>query len=112
MPRTTADPKADIVTFRIAPALKAEFAEIAESEAKPLGELLRELVEERVERERRRRCEAEARRQSALLAAAAAVPDSDEARILRELDANFDELARELDAAEAAAERERSSKPG
>jgi hypothetical protein len=91
MPRTSADPKAETVTFRISPALKAAIAEIA----KPVGELLRELVSDRVRRQRRREFEAEARRQSRELAIAAQDPNSDEAAILRELDANFDQFARE-----------------
>lgn len=95
----------EVVTFRIDPALKAAFAEIAEEEAKPVGALLRELVRERVERNRRQRFEAEARRQSRLIAAAAQDPNSDEAAVLRELEANFDEFARELEDLEAAAEK-------
>jgi hypothetical protein len=95
MLRTTADRKAETVTFRIPPALKAAIAEIAEQEAKPVGELLRELVSERVARQRRRAFEAEARRQSLAAAAAAADPNSDDAAVQRELDAIFDEFARE-----------------
>ena len=95
MPRTSLYPKAEVLTFRLPPTLKEAIAKIAEEQAKPLGELLRELVAERVERERRRVFESEARRQSQLLAAAARDPNSDEAAILRELDANFDEMARE-----------------
>ena len=47
MPRTTTDPKAATLSFRIAPALKADLAALAEKESKPVGELLRELVRER-----------------------------------------------------------------
>jgi hypothetical protein len=47
----------------------------------------------------------EARRQSRLLARAAAEPRSDEAQVMHELDAGFDEMMRELDAAEARAAR-------
>jgi ribbon-helix-helix CopG family protein len=95
MARTSADPKPETVTFRIPAALKAAIIEIAEREAKPVGKLLRELVSERLERERRRVFEAEAHRQSLELAAAAQDPDSDEAAVMRELDANFEEFARE-----------------
>lgn len=107
MARTTLEPKDETVTFRIAPALKAAFAEIAEQERKPVGELLREMVRARIEQKQRREFEAEARRQSLLLAEAARDPNSDEAAIMRELDANFDEFARELNAREAAADRKR-----
>jgi hypothetical protein len=51
----------------------------------------------------RRAFEAEAHRQSLLLAAAARDPDSDEAAIMRELDALWDELCRDIEAEEAKA---------
>jgi hypothetical protein len=91
MPET----KTETVTFRIDPALKDEFAEIAEAEAKPVGELLRELVRERVKQQRRRAFEAEARRQSLKIAAAAQDPNSDEAAVLREMEAHFADVMRE-----------------
>ena len=87
--------KADILTFRIDASLKREVSRIARTERKPVGELLRELVQERVDRKRRLAFEAEARRQSLLIAAAARDPNSDEAAVMRELEANFDEFARE-----------------
>jgi hypothetical protein len=40
--------KVETVTFHIDSVLKTAFAEIAAEEAKPVGELLRELVRERV----------------------------------------------------------------
>ena len=92
--------KSETVTFRVDAALKDEFAEIAEEEAKPVGELLRELIRERIKQQRRRAFEAEARRQSLECATAARDPNSDEAQVMRELDANFDEFARELAARE------------
>jgi hypothetical protein len=95
MPRTTPLPKAETLTFRIEPALKVAFTRIAGEEHKPVGELLRELVRERVERRRRRAFETEARRQSLEAAAAARDPNSDEAAMLRWLDANLGELAAE-----------------
>jgi hypothetical protein len=110
MPRTTTEPKQDVITFRISPDLKAAFTQIAEQEAKPVGEVLRELVRDRVEQQRRREFEAEARRQSLLLAELARDPDSDEAAVMRELDANFDEFSRELADREEAADRERAGK--
>lgn len=95
MPRTTREAKAETVTFRIDPALKVGLAEVAEQEAKPVGELLRELVRERIERQRRRAFEAEARRQSAIIAAAAADPDSDEAELMRWIEGAAASQARE-----------------
>jgi hypothetical protein len=95
MPRTGTVVKAEILTFRVDPSLKREVSRIARTERKPVGELLRELVRERVDRKHRLAYEAEARRQSLLVAAAAQDPDSDEAAVMRELDGNFEEFARE-----------------
>lgn len=95
MARTTQEPKQEIVTFRIAPRLKAAFAKIAAQERKAVGELLREMIRERVDQKRRRDFEVEACRQSREAAAAAQDPNSDEAAVLRELEANFDEFAKE-----------------
>lgn len=94
MPRTTIEAKPEMLTFRIPPALKADLAALAEKEAKPVGELLRELIRERIKEERRREFEAEARRQCEIMNAAAQDPNSDEAAVMHELDANFDEFAR------------------
>jgi hypothetical protein len=95
MPRSGTAVKAEILTFRIDPSLKREVSRIARTERKPVGELLRELVQERVDRKRRLAFEAEARRQSRLIAAAAQDPNSDEAAVMRELDANLELFARE-----------------
>lgn len=97
--------KTETVTFRIEAALKDEFAEIAEADHKPVGELLRELVRDHIKQRRRREFEAEARRQSLECAAAVQDPNSDEAQVMRELDANFEEFARELSATEEEAAR-------
>lgn len=85
--------QAETLTFRVAPELKAAFAQIAEAEAKPIGELLRELVRQRVAEQRRWEFEVEARRQAQEAAAAARNPESDEAAVMRELEANLDESA-------------------
>jgi FKBP-type peptidyl-prolyl cis-trans isomerase (trigger factor) len=82
--------KVETVTFRIDSVLKIAFAEIAAEEAKPVGELLRELVRERVELKARRSFEAEARRQALEAAAAAQDPGSDEAAVMRELEADLE----------------------
>jgi hypothetical protein len=95
MARTTMEAKDETVTFRIAPALKAAFAAIAEQERKPLGELLREMIRQRVEDKRRREFEAEARRQCLAANAAARDPNSDEAAVMRELDADLEEFTKE-----------------
>jgi hypothetical protein len=95
MARTTQEPKQEIVTFRIAPGLKAALAKIAAQERKPIGELLREMIRERVDLKRRREFEAEARRQCLEINAAAQDPNSDEAAVMRELDAELEELRNE-----------------
>lgn len=95
MPRTSADPKPETITFRVPSALKTALCEIAEHERKPVGELLRELVSDRIRLERRRAFEAEARRQSREAAAAEADPNSDAAAVQREIDALFEEFGRE-----------------
>jgi hypothetical protein len=64
-------------------------------EHKPIGEVLRELVRERVERKRRRAFEREARRQSSAAAALASDPNSDEAAVMRELEADLAEFTDE-----------------
>jgi hypothetical protein len=87
--------KVETVTFRIDSALKTAFAQIAAEEAKPVGELLRELVRDRVERKARREFEAEARRQSLEAAAAALDPRGEEAAVLRELEAELEEFSDE-----------------
>jgi Ribbon-helix-helix protein, copG family len=89
------DIKTETVTFRIDSALKHEFAEIAQAEHKPVGELLRDLVREHIKQKRRREFEAEARRQSLECAAAAQDPNSDEARVTREMEAHFADVMRE-----------------
>jgi hypothetical protein len=89
------DTKTEIVTFRLDAALKDEFAGIAEEEDKPVGELLRELVREHVKRRKRLAFEAEARRQCEVLNAAARDPNSDEAQVMRELEAHFADVMRE-----------------
>lgn len=95
MPRTTADPKLETLSFRIPAALKTAITEIAERDRRPVGALLRDLVSDRIKLERRRAFEAEARRQSLEAAMAEADPNSDAAAVQRELDALFDEFARE-----------------
>jgi hypothetical protein len=95
MPRTSAVPKIETLTFRLEPRLKAALARIARDEHKPVGELLRELVRERVSRRQRRAFESEAHRQSLAAAALAQDPASDEAAVMRELEADLAEFANE-----------------
>jgi uncharacterized membrane protein len=87
--------KTETITFRIEAELKDEFTEIAGKEAKPVGELLRELVREHIKQRKRREFEAEARRQSLECAALAADPNSDEAQVMREMEAHFADVMRD-----------------
>jgi predicted transcriptional regulator len=86
-------PKGETVTFRLDPNLKAELTKLAEQDQKSLGELLRELAAERVQRVHRRAFAAEARRQSLLIAARAEDPNSDEAEVMRWIEAVADSEA-------------------
>jgi hypothetical protein len=95
MPRTSSEPNAEIITFRIPSALKTALSEIAAEEEKPIGELLRDLIRHKVKEKERREFEAEARRQSLLIAEAAKDPDSDEVRVMQELEAHFADVMRE-----------------
>jgi predicted transcriptional regulator len=87
--------QSDTLTFRLDRNLKAALGEIAEAEQKPIGELLREIIRERVRRKERSEFEAEARRQSLLVAEAARDPNSDEAAVMRELDVYLEWMADE-----------------
>jgi hypothetical protein len=91
----TTESKVEMVTVRLDPALKADFAELARRESKAMGELLRELIRDHVARTKRQEFEAEAHRQSLEAAAAARDPKSDEARVMRELDLELGEIADE-----------------
>lgn len=95
MPRPIQTSKAETLTFRVEPALKQALAKIADEEHKPIGQLLRELVRERIERRRRHAFEAEARRQAREAAIVASTPNSDEAALLRWLDVGLGTLADE-----------------
>jgi predicted DNA-binding protein len=95
MPRTGPEPNSDILTVRIPPSLKAALAEIARQEAKTVGELLRELIRDKVRDAERRAFEAEARRQCLVIVEAARDPNSDEAQVMREIEAELEELGDE-----------------
>jgi hypothetical protein len=78
MPRTTQSPKRATFNLRIDPTLKADFMAASEREKKPVAEILRDLMRAYVERARRTKFAAEARRQSLLVASS-----KDEAKVLR-----------------------------
>jgi hypothetical protein len=71
MPHTHHQRKEDTLNLRVDPALKADFMDAAETENKPAAEVLRNLMRAYVQRAKRRRFAAEARRQSQLVATSA-----------------------------------------
>jgi predicted transcriptional regulator len=95
MPRTSASPKGDTFTFRLDPAMKAALTHSAAAEHKQPAEVVRNLVRDYLAQRERRAFEEEARRQSLVLNAAAQDPTSDEAQVMRELEADLDAFADE-----------------
>lgn len=83
MPRRSQDPKEESFNFRVDPTLKGAFQAATEAEDKPAAQVLRDLIRAYVERHRRHTFAEEARRQSRMIAAKAAVPSSDEAEVMR-----------------------------
>jgi Protein of unknown function (DUF3018) len=77
MSQTRHGRKEDTLNLRVDPALKAEFVAVAETENKPVAEVLREFMRSYIQRARRRKFAAEARRQSQLVADSA-----DEAEVM------------------------------
>jgi Protein of unknown function (DUF3018) len=77
MPQTRKRRKEDTLNLRVDPVLKAEFMAATETENKPVAEVLREFMRSYVQRVRRRKFAAEARRQSQLVANSA-----DEAEVM------------------------------
>ena len=87
MPRISKPLKDARFNLRIDPALKAAFTAAAEAENKPAAQVVREFMREFVKRRERREFEAEAHRQSLIINEAARDPNSDEAQVMRELEA-------------------------
>lgn len=90
MPRTSQHRKDDSFNLRIDPVLKAAFVAAAEAEDKPAASVLREFMQAYVKRREQRVFEAEAQRQSRLIAAQARDPGSDEYAVMREIEAALD----------------------
>ncbi len=83
MTRAGTRPKVESFNFRVDPELKAAFTAAVAEEDKPAGQVLRDFMRTYVVRRRERALAAEARRQSRLIAQAAADPASDEAAVMR-----------------------------
>jgi hypothetical protein len=90
MPRRNPPSKAESFNFRVNSALKAAFTAATAAEDRPAAQVLRNFMRVYVARRERRAFAAEARRQSLAAAAAAADPKSDEAAVMRELEADLD----------------------
>src|ERR1700679_1263086 len=93
MPRISQHPKGETFNFRIDPALKAAFTAAAEAEDKPAAQILRDFMRAYVKQRERRAFEAEARRQSLLIAERARDPNSDEAQVMREIEIEMNDPA-------------------
>jgi hypothetical protein len=83
MSRSAQHPKESSFYLRIDPALKAAFTDATAAEDKPAAQVLRDLMRAYVKQSERRAFEAEARRQSRAIAAAASDPASDETAVMR-----------------------------
>jgi predicted DNA-binding protein len=83
------------VNFRLGRSYKQALQKLAREQDKAVGELIREVVEEYVADQERAAWEAEARRTALELGRAARDPRSDEAEMLRILDANLEAFAGE-----------------
>jgi hypothetical protein len=84
--------KDESFNFRVNAALKAAFAAAAAADDRPAAQVLRNFMRVYVARRERRAFVAEARRQSLAVAALAADPRSDEAAVMRELEADLDAM--------------------
>jgi len=92
MPRQSRPPKEDSVNFRVNAQLKAAFTAAAATDDLPAAHVLRSFMRVYVARRERRAFVTEAHRQSAAAAAVAADPMSDDAAVMRELEADLDAL--------------------
>lgn len=89
MPRTSRHPKETSFNLRLDPALKTAFTAAAEAEDKPAAQVVRDFMRAYVEQRERRVFEAEAQRQSLLIAERARDPHGDEAQVMREIEAEL-----------------------
>lgn len=89
MPRTSST-KDETFTFRLDPALKAALRRAAEDEQMQTADLIRQLVRDHLAAKERRAFEAEACRQSLAIARRTRDPNSDETRVMHEIEAGLD----------------------
>lgn len=88
------DPR-EIVNFRLGRPEKEALYRLAEEQGRPVGTLVREVVEEYLADRERAGWVAEARRAAAVLGEEARHPSSQEAEALRRLEAPLDDFSRE-----------------
>jgi hypothetical protein len=93
MPRRTPHSKTESFNFRVKSDLKSAFTAATAADDRPAAQVLRSFMRLYVARRERRAFAAEARRQSLAAAAAAADPASDEAAVMREIEADLDAAA-------------------
>jgi hypothetical protein len=89
MPRASQHPKETSFNLRIDPALKAAFTAATEAEDKPAAQVVRDFMRAYVRQRKRRAFEVEARRQSLEAGKAGLDPKSDEAQVMREIEAEL-----------------------
>ena len=87
--------KEESFNFRVDSRLKAEFQTVSRAEDRPAAQILRDFMRAYIASRKRKNFAAEAHRQSRAIAARAADPGSDEAAVLRELDAHLAETAKD-----------------
>jgi len=95
MAASSSHPKAETFNFRIDPVLKAAFVAATETVDRPAAQVLRDFMRAYVRRQERRVFEAEAHRQSLILAERSRDTTTDEYASLQELEALFDQYAGE-----------------
>jgi hypothetical protein len=89
MPRTSQHPKETSFNLRIDPTLKAAFTAATEAEDKPAAQVVRDFMRSYVKQRERQAFEQAARRDSLAAAKAALDPNSDEAQVMREIEAEL-----------------------
>ena len=82
--------KAGSFNFRVDPDLKIAFVAATDTADRPAAQVLREFMRAYVRHREQRTFESEARRQSLVIAEAAADPYRDEAAVMRDLEAALD----------------------
>src|SRR6266498_1789629 len=87
--------KEDSFNFRVDSQLKTAFQSATAAEDVPAAQVLRNFMRAYVEKKQRQNFAAEAKRQSALIAAAARDSDSDEAQVMRELEGDLQDVSNE-----------------